>query len=53
MNQIIVFCKMVELEMVMFTNNWINYDVERYMKFAIFLWKLRAITNGFFYKTLV
>ena len=29
--------KMVESETVMFTNNWINYDVERYMKFANFL----------------
>ena len=50
MNQIIVFSKMVESETVMFTNNWINYDVERYMKFANFLWKLRAITNVFYIK---
>ena len=37
MNQIIVFSKVVESEMVMFINNRINYDVERYMKFANFL----------------
>ena len=53
MNQIKVFSKMVESETVMFTNNWINYDVKKYMKSAEFLWKLRAITNVFFYKTLV
>ena len=47
MNQIIVFSKVVESEMVMFINNRINYDVERYMKFANFLWKLREITNVF------
>ena len=37
MRQIIVFSKIVESETVMFTNNWINYDVERYMRFTIFL----------------
>ena len=47
MIQIIVFSKMVESETVMLTNNSINYDVERYMKFANFLWKPRAITNVF------
>ena len=36
MIQIIVFSKMVESETVMLTNNSINYDVERYMKFANF-----------------
>ena len=39
---------MVKSETVIFTNNSINYDVKRYMKFAIFLWRLRAITNGVF-----
>ena len=62
MNQIIVFSKMVESETVMFTNNWINYDVERYMKPGIFLWRLRAQSIALtmfraiailFYKTLV
>ena len=50
MNQIIVFSKMVESETVMFTNDWINYDVERFMKVAIFPWKPREITNVFFKK---
>ena len=44
---------MIESETVMFTNNWIIYDLERHMKLAIIFWKPRAITDVIFYKTLV
>ena len=38
---------MIKLEMVMFKNNWINNDVEKYMKFTIFLWNSERLQMQF------
>ena len=53
MTQIIVFSRMVESEMVMFTNNWINYDVKDTWSSQFFCETQSDYKCSLFYKTLV